>query len=138
METVTLSDDPQERKAHPVATGVLDYFPKSLWEIAGVSYLGSKQHNGDAPLRWDRSKSTDEADALIRHFLQRGTRDSDGTRHTAKMAWRALALLEKEIEAEQVQSALDRASLDLVAREFSSPRRVCGCSVCNQIAYDNR
>ncbi len=28
--------------------------------------------------------------------------DSDGLRHTAKMAWRALALLQKEIENERV------------------------------------
>jgi hypothetical protein len=32
--------------------------------------------------------------------MRRGTMDSDGLRHTAKMAWRALALLQKEIEAE--------------------------------------
>jgi hypothetical protein len=53
-----------------------------------------------APLHWDRSKSADESDALIRHFMERGTRDSDGIRHSAKAAWRALALLQKEIEAE--------------------------------------
>lgn len=88
------------RKAHPVASGVLDYFPLALLEIAHVSYVGNEQHNPGAPLHWDRAKSTDEADALIRHFLERGTRDTDGLRHTAKMAWRALALLQKEIEAD--------------------------------------
>jgi hypothetical protein len=35
---------------------------------------------------------------MIRHFLQRGSLDTDGVRHTVKMAWRALALLQKEIE----------------------------------------
>ena len=31
--------------------------------------------------------------------MQRGTVDSDGIRHSAKVAWRALAMLEREIEA---------------------------------------
>ena len=68
-----------------------------------MSAAGNEQHNPGQPLRWDRSKSTDEADALMRHFVERGTRDSDGMRHTAKVAWRALALLQKELEAERGQ-----------------------------------
>ncbi len=88
----------QTRKQHPVATGVLDYFPDAILAIAHVSFKGNEQHHADKPLHWDRSKSTDEADALMRHFLDRGTLDTDGVRHTAKMAWRALAMLQKEIE----------------------------------------
>jgi hypothetical protein len=38
---------------------------------------------------------------MLRHFAERGTLDSDGLRHSAKMAWRALAFLQKEIEAER-------------------------------------
>lgn len=90
--------DAAQRKTYPIATGVLDYFPKALAEIAHVSYVGNVQHNPDLPLHWDRTKSTDEADALIRHFTERGTLDTDGLRHTAKVAWRALAMLEKELE----------------------------------------
>jgi hypothetical protein len=96
----TLPETAPERKQHPIGTGVLDYFPDALVAIAHVSYKGNEQHNPGKPLHWDRSKSADEADTLIRHFLQRGTLDSDGIRHSAKMAWRALALLQKEIEAE--------------------------------------
>lgn len=88
----------KERKTYPVATGVVDYFPDALVEIAHVSWQGNQQHHPEKPLHWDRSKSTDEADALMRHFLQRGLKDNDGIRHTAKMAWRALALLQKELE----------------------------------------
>lgn len=91
---------PSERKEYPVATGVLDYFPDAVAAVAHVSFVGNEQHNPGTPLHWDRSKSTDEADTLIRHFLQRGSLDTDGLRHTAKMAWRALALLQKEIESE--------------------------------------
>lgn len=87
-----------ERKAQPVASGFLDYFPLACLEVAKVSQAGNDQHNPGEPLHWARGKSTDEADALLRHFMQRGTRDSVGLRHSAQVAWRALALLQKEIE----------------------------------------
>lgn len=87
-----------ERKQHPMATGCLDYFPDALMEVAACSFRGNEQHNPGSPLHWDRAKSGDEADALLRHLKDRGTVDSDGVRHSAKVAWRALALLQKEIE----------------------------------------
>lgn len=96
-----LPHDPVARKEIPLATGVLDYFPDALTAVAKVSQAGNQQHNPGTPLHWDRSKSGDEADALMRHFIERGTFDDDGLRHSAKMAWRALALLQKEIEGEE-------------------------------------
>jgi len=96
---VGLPVEPKDRKKYPIGTGFLDYFPLAAAEVAHVSYVGNEQHNPGMPVHWDRSKSGDEADALIRHFTQRGTLDSDGLRHSAKMAWRAMALLEKELEA---------------------------------------
>ena len=86
------------RKGMPIATGVLDYFPDALLAVSEVSRIGNEQHNPGSPLHWDRSKSGDESDALVRHLLERGTIDDDGIRHSAKTAWRALALLQKEIE----------------------------------------
>ena len=80
-------------------SGVLRYFPDALLEVARCSYLGNEQHHPGEPLWWDRAKSTDEADALVRHLLDAGTFDTDGIRHTAKVAWRALALLQKELAA---------------------------------------
>lgn len=98
----TLPDEPAERKKHPIASGLLDYFPDALVAVSSVSWKGNEQHNPGQPLHWARGKSTDEADTMLRHFLQRGSRDTDGTRHSAKMVWRALALLQKEIEDERV------------------------------------
>lgn len=95
--------DSQERKTYPIVTGVFDYFPDALAAVAQVSKAGNDQHNPGEPLHWAREKSTDQANCLGRHLLQRGTLDSDGLRHTAKMAWRALALLQVEIEAEQTR-----------------------------------
>lgn len=97
----TLPTDPKERKQYPIASGVLEYFPDALAAVAHVSWKGNEQHNPGQPLHWARSKSMDEPDTLIRHFMERGSLDSDGIRHSAKLAWRALALLQKEIEQER-------------------------------------
>jgi len=93
---------PAIRKAFPLCTGVVDYFPDALLAVAHCSKVGNDQHHPGKPLHWDKTKSTDEADALVRHLLDRGTLDTDGVRHSAKVAWRALALLQREIESETV------------------------------------
>lgn len=87
-----------DRKALPICSGVLDYFPLAIAEVSKASVAGQRQHLNGEKLRWDRSKSTDEADALVRHLLERGKVDADGVRHSAKVAWRALAMLQKELE----------------------------------------
>ena len=92
---------PEERKNTPIYSGVLKYFPLALQEVARVSKAGNDQHNPGTPLHWDRSKSTDELDALTRHLLDAGKIDTDGQRHSAKLAWRSLANLEKELEHEK-------------------------------------
>lgn len=102
-ELYMLPTDAKERKDTPIATGVLDYFPLALAEVARVSKAGNDQHNPGQPLHWAKGKSTDHADSLVRHLLERGTIDSDGMRHTAKVAWRALALLQTELENEEPQ-----------------------------------
>ena len=91
-------DRPQELSGRQRRFGLL---PDAIVAVSQVSFAGNQQHNPGLPLRWTRGKSADEADTMIRHFLQRGLLDTDGIRHSAKMAWRALALLQKEIEAEQ-------------------------------------
>ncbi len=93
-----LPTDAAERKSIPIATGCLDYFPNALAEVAKISKKGNDQHNAGQSLHWARGKSTDHADTLIRHLMERGTIDVDGTRHSAKAAWRALALLQQELE----------------------------------------
>lgn len=96
----SIPTDPAARKGIPLVTGVLDYFPDALCEIAKVSKAGNDQHNPGQPLHWSRGKSNDHADTCGRHLLQRGTLDTDGQRHTAKAAWRILAMLQLEIEAD--------------------------------------
>lgn len=96
---MALPTDAKERKNVPMARGLLDYFPDALAAIADVSRVGNEQHNPGQPMHWAKHLSTDHADCLIRHLVDRGTMDTDGLRHSAKVAWRALALLQMEIEA---------------------------------------
>lgn len=104
-DTIILIGSAEWRKQRPLARGVLDYFPQALLEVAYCSFIGNKQHHDGSPLHWDKSKSTDEADAVLRHLLQRGTVDGDGVRHSAKVAWRALALLQRELDGEKDASS---------------------------------
>jgi hypothetical protein len=97
---IGLPQDPKKRKDVPITTGVLDYFPAALAEVSRVSKAGNDQHNPGQPLHWARGKSRDHANCIGRHLMERGTRDTDGQRHSAKLAWRALALLQEELEAE--------------------------------------
>jgi Domain of unknown function (DUF5664) len=89
------------RKERPLARGVLDYFPDALMEVAHCSWVGNQQHNPGEEMHWAKEKSTDEADCIMRHLKDRGTRDEDGERHSAKVAWRSLAMLQREIEEEK-------------------------------------
>ena len=102
---MSLPTDAKARKNIPIFSGVLKYFPNALAAVAECSKAGNDQHNPGKPLHWDRSKSGDELDALTRHLMQAGQIDSDGIRESTKVAWRALANLEKELEA--VQGELD-------------------------------
>jgi hypothetical protein len=104
-----LSTDKQIRKESPMARGLLDYFPLALAEVARVSYIGNEQHNPGEEMHWARDKSPDHADCLIRHLVERGTMDVDGLRHSSKMVWRALALLQVELEKTMVP--LDKSTL---------------------------
>lgn len=137
----TLPADAAGRKTFPMATGLLDYFPDALAAVAHLSWRGNQQHNPDQPLHWNRAKSGDEADTMIRHMMQRGTRDTDGQRHSTKVAWRALAMLQKEIEAEQARDADTPTMAVLEGRDVAKPPLVCHgsekdthplCAVCRE------
>lgn len=93
-----LPTDADERNKLPLADGMLDYFPLALAEVAKVSFIGNNQHNPGQPMHWARMKSRDHANKILKHLIDRGTIDTDGLRHSAKIAWRALALLQQEME----------------------------------------
>lgn len=100
----TLPADAKARKNIPLYSGLIKYFPDALAAVAELSRIGNEQHSPGQPLNWDRSKSGDEHDALCRHLWEAGTIDTDGVRHSVKVAWRALAALQKEIEQNRLSA----------------------------------
>ena len=97
----TKKDKVIARKNTPIYSGVISYFPLAFAEIAKASYVGQMQHNPDKPLAWDRSKSGDELDAMMRHLIDHASGeefDDDGVRHIVKCGWRILAYIQKTIE----------------------------------------
>ena len=104
-----LPTDAKSRKDIPIYSGFIKYFPKAIAAVAELSRKGNDQHNPGKPLHWDRSKSGDELDALMRHTVDRAMGsafDTDGVRHATKRAWRAMADLEKELEDAEAQPVL--------------------------------
>jgi hypothetical protein len=97
------TQEARKRKAIPVATGFCDYFPLAMQEVAKLSLISNEQHNPGTAMHWDRSKSGDEDDALMRHFLERDKIDTDGVLHRTKVAWRAMAGLQKHLEQEDTK-----------------------------------
>lgn len=93
-----LPTEAKARKAIPIVAGCLDYFPAALAAVAELSRIGNEQHSPGQPMHHARGKSGDHPDCIVRHLMDRGTIDTDGVRHSAKVAWRALALLQEELE----------------------------------------
>lgn len=93
-----MTNDKGARKAIPISTGVLDYFPRAIAAIAHLSQVGNDQHNPGEHLHWAREKSQDQVDCALRHHLERGITDDDSVLHSTKAAWRFLAALEIELE----------------------------------------
>lgn len=109
------------RKAQPVARGVLDYFADALLAVSEVSVVGNRQHNGEQPLHWAYGKSSDAADCIVRHLIDRGTLDTDGVSHSAKVAWRALALLQQELETANPELHAKREAQRALAAKGERP-----------------
>jgi len=104
----------KERKEAPVYSGFIRYFPDAMIAVAQLSRIGNEQHNPGKPLHWDRSKSGDELDALTRHLIDAEGEDGPGHKvpmydtdnvlHATKVAWRAMANLQKMLEAQAAQA----------------------------------
>jgi hypothetical protein len=99
MPATLFPSDAAERNEFPMFDGLLAYFPSALAQVARVSKIGNEQHQPGEPMHHARGKSTDHKNKIIRHTMEAGMLDSDGTMHSAKVAWRALALCQEECEA---------------------------------------
>jgi len=105
---LALPEDQAARKAIPLCSGALDYFPAALAAVAELSRVGNEQHNPGEPMHHARGKSSDHADCIVRHLLDRGqvyevtiAGKVHRVRHSVAVAWRALALAQEELEREE-------------------------------------
>lgn len=105
---LSLTEDAAERNSYPMAEGLLYYFPNALAEVSRVSKIGNEQHNPGEPMHWARGKSTDHANKIMRHLIDAGKVDKYGVRHSAALAWRALAMLQEELERDNAAIPLPR------------------------------
>ena len=87
-----------ERKTIRIKQCFLDYFPDAIVDVAKLSWHANEQHNPGTRPHWDRNKSGDELDSLLSHLMDAGELDSDGFLHDTKVAWRAMANLQKRLE----------------------------------------
>lgn len=100
--------DKHSRKDSPVFSGVLQYFPDAIMEIAKHSKKGNDKHNPGQPLHWSKDKSPDHADCVARHLIDVGpTWDAldaeTGSYHATALAWRSLALLQIMLERKKAK-----------------------------------
>lgn len=100
-QPLSLPEDDDKRREWPMADGLLDYFPNALAEVSRVSFKGSEKHNPGQAMHWARGKSSDHRNKILRHLVDAGKLDKDGIRHSANLAWRALANLQEELERDE-------------------------------------
>lgn len=115
-----LPADYKARKEFPLMTVLAAYFPDAIEALVDLCKQGNIQHTVDAnavnpfklpgdTITWDRSKSMDQMNTLMRHAWdhERAKRsrdahsvhDTDGVLHIVKVLWRAAAEAQLTIEA---------------------------------------
>ena len=87
-EVKPLPEDAEKRKEYKIFSGFVNYFPYAIAAVSHLSYKGSLQHHPEGPMHWDKNKSSDELDALMRHMI-----DGDWEH----VAWRAMSNLERKL-----------------------------------------
>lgn len=98
-----------ERKASPLWSGCMQYFPDALLAVARLSKKANDKHNPGEPLHWSKGKSSDHGDCIARHQLNPEEIDPEFDEiHAVMVAWRALAQLQIIIEKKREQQYTGR------------------------------
>jgi hypothetical protein len=88
-----------KRKATPVYSGFMNYFPDAMRLVAQLSLHANEKHNPGQVLHWSKDQSSDHEDCLVRHLLEVGEFDGgNNCDHAVSVAWRAMALLQTMYE----------------------------------------
>lgn len=107
VPSLGLPTEDSARKRLKLWTFMFEYFPDAWLAIVEVAVAGNEQHNKGQPLHWAREKSTDQMNTAFRHMWDygRGVRkDTDNQYHLAKAAWRIMAQLQLDIEADRAKA----------------------------------
>lgn len=123
--TTTLPTDSAERKRRPLYRGPIRYFPAALAAVAEICQIGNEKHNPGQELHHSRGKSIDHADCIVRHLIdmsENGGLDENGMPQVAYIAWRALALAQEWLEANQGAPLAPGAKLP-VAKPLLGPEQ---------------
>jgi hypothetical protein len=99
-----LQDEPRALPAASTLGEYLDVYAPALAAVAQVSWHGNEKHNPGQPLHHARGKSMDHFDCIARHYVERGGFDGP-MRHSACLAWRALAALQEDLESKGAPKA---------------------------------
>lgn len=92
----------------PVFRGAIDYFPRAIGAVAGVSAFGANKY------AWKGWEGVPDgfnrySDALVRHLLYEGEGEvldpDSGLLHAAHGAWNALARLELLLKENEKENA---------------------------------
>lgn len=121
--------DPDERKKYPIYSTVLSYFPSAIAAIARQCVSGNAQHNLGDEYIWDRSKSNDHLDCMLRHAVDQ---------EFVAMAWRALAVLQEHEEKNGAPIAPAARNYQLTAEQLAinDGHSATGVSVENYLLGD--
>lgn len=97
---MALPTDDETRKTIRIWQGCFKYFPDALAAVAQLSKLANEQHNPGQPMHWAKEKSTEELDSMFNHLADIASqgddsRDVEGALHAVKVAWRALANVQR-------------------------------------------
>jgi len=138
-----LPTDPKARKAIPIFSGFMKYFPKAIAAVAQLSAIANEQHNPGTPVHWDKDKSSDELDALARHLDEIAAGvvyDDDRVLMATKVAWRGVANLERLLDsgvAPIQPEGVDRYGKPLPAKtaieRLGECRPACECFRCRNL-----
>ena len=102
--------------------GFVKYFPDAVALVAYLSRTSNEQHNPGTEMHWDKSKSTEELDSMMNHLLDLAAKgplsqDSDGILDAVKVAWRAMANLQRVADEYGTQELLHKMLVPVAATE---------------------
>lgn len=103
-----LPTDSDKRKEFPMFSGLLAYFPAALAQVSNHSYVGNEKHNKGLPLQHARGISGDHEDCVVRHLVdakEHAPGSPERIDELRGVAWRALALLQEELELTGIKPA---------------------------------